>query len=472
MNASTLCTKLAENQLQGRALYTRHLKTVVGGLVLVTLVMLVMYTTPTPTALILSAANSLRDTEKFPKTSVSSGKAGYDVAASLRQEKEKEEKEKEKEREKQTEERQVERGIPEKVFGPSSQERESLRSEVLMAGDGAEAQCRPQHHVMFLKTHKCASSTVQNIFLRYGYTNNLTFALPGGGNYLGNPGLFKAGLIPKNLLPPSGKVDIFAVHTRLNFKEHSSVLHNDTRWVTLVRDPATLYESLFNFFHLKNGYNLDLSSFSSQPMSRLMELPRYGGKFGKNQMLFDLGYSDNMSVTQLRQAIEELDGLFDLVMVAERMDESLVLLRHLLCWSLHDVVVFTKNARRQEVKPTLDPQTRQTLRELNSADALLYDHFMAKHRRAVLEFGVRRMADEVSALRSLRDEYFEDCGAREVKGKDSTLKFKEYSGLVSSYVTSNNSDQNCLMLSLPELPLVDTVRRKQLKTLEEMRAPS
>ncbi|XP_037793108.1 galactosylceramide sulfotransferase-like [Penaeus monodon] len=458
--------------LQGlahHALYTRHLKTVVGGLVLVTLVMLVMYTTPTPTALILSAANSLRDTGNFPKPYVSSGKAGYDVAASLPL---RQEKEKEKEKEKRKEEGQVERGIPEKAFGLGSQDRESWRSEVLMAGESAEAQCRPQHHVMFLKTHKCASSTVQNIFLRYGYTNNLTFALPGAGNYLGNPGLFKAGLIPKSLLPPSGKVDIFAVHTRLNFKDHSSVLHNDTRWVTLVRDPATLYESLFNFFHLKNGYNLDLSSFSSQPMARLMELPRYGGKFGKNQMLFDLGYSDNMSVTQLRQAIEELDGLFDLVMVAERMDESLVLLRHLLCWSLHDVVVFTKNARRQEVKPTLDPQTRQTLRELNSADALLYDHFMAKHRRAVLEFGVRRMADEVSALRSLRDEYFEDCGAREVKGKDSTLKFKEYSGLVSSYVTSNNSDQNCLMLSLPELPLVDTVRRKQLKVLEEMRAPS
>ncbi|XP_069998796.1 galactosylceramide sulfotransferase isoform X3 [Penaeus vannamei] len=402
------CQYASHMSLQGlaqHALYTRHLKTLVGGLVLVTLVMLVMYTTPTPTALILSAANS-------------------------------------------------------------------LRSEVLMAGESADAQCRPQHHVMFLKTHKCASSTVQNIFLRYGYTHNLTFALPGGGNYLGNPSLFKAAIIPKKLLPPSGKVDIFAVHTRLNFKEHSRVLHNDTRWVTLVRDPATLYESLFNFFHLKNGYNLDLSAFSSQPMSRLMELPRYGGKFGKNQMLFDLGYSDNMSVTQLRQAIEELDSVFDLVMVAERMDESLVLLRHLLCWSLHDVVVFTKNARRQEVKPTLDPQTRQTLRELNSADALLYDHFMAKHRRAVLEFGARRMADEVSALRSLRDEYFEDCGAREVKGKDSTLKFKEYSGLVSSYVTSNNSDQNCLMLSLPELPLVDTVRRKQLKVLEEMRAPS
>lgn len=192
-----------------------------------------------------------------------------------------------------------------------------------------------------------------------------------------------------------------------------------------------------------------------------MSLPRYGGKFGKNQMLFDLGYSDDISVTELRHAIEELDKRFDLVMVSEYMDESLVLLRHLLCWSLHDVVVFTKNARRQEVKATLKPQTLQALWEMNSADVLLYNHFVARHRQAVFKFGVQRMADEVSALRSLRDEYYEDCGAREVKGRDSSLKFKEYSGLVSTYVTANNSDQNCLMLSMPELPLVDTVRNHQ-----------
>lgn len=384
------------------AMYTRHLKTVVGGLVLATLLTLLLYTTPAPTAFLLSAANTLR----------------YDIMLSH-------------------------------------------------TVEGGGLQCLPHQHVLFLKTHKCASSTVQNIFLRFGYHNNLTFALPGGGNYLGNPGMFKANMIPKQLLPLDGKVDIFAVHTRLNIPEHKQVLHNDTRWVTIVRDPATLYESLFNFFHMKHAYGLELSQYRTEPMLKLMELPRYGGKFGRNQMLFDLGYPDNMSVAQLLTAVDELDNLFDLVMVSELMDESLILLRNLLCWSLHDVVVFTKNARRQEVKPTLEPETVQALRELNSADALLYDHFLARHYQAVLEFGVKRMADEVSALRSLRDEYYEDCGAREVKGRDEALEFKEYSGLVSAYVTANNSDENCVMLSMPELPLIDTVRRQQKNMLHD-----
>lgn len=333
-----------------------------------------------------------------------------------------------------------------------------------LAGEEPE-QCAPHNHVIFVKTHKCASTTVQNIFLRYGYTHNLTFALPSQGNYLGNPGHFKASMIPERLMPNSGKVDIFAMHTRLNPPEHARVLHNDTLWITIVREPSALFESLFNFFRLDTGYGFDLSEFSTRPLSELASFPRYGDKFGRNQMLFDFGFPENLSVTELRRAIEDLDKLFDLVMIAEYLDESLVFLQHLMCWSPHDTVVFAKNARRQEVKQTLSPKTQQVLRELNSADVLLYNHFLARHRQAVFEFGVQRMADEVAALRGLRNEYYEDCGAREVQGRDVALRYKEYSGLVSGYVIGNNSDQNCLLLSMPELPLVDTIKHHHLMLL-------
>lgn len=40
------------------------------------------------------------------------------------------------------------------------------------------ATCQPKNHVVFLKTHKTASSTILNILYRYGDTHNLTFALP------------------------------------------------------------------------------------------------------------------------------------------------------------------------------------------------------------------------------------------------------------------------------------------------------
>ncbi|CAL4071511.1 unnamed protein product, partial [Meganyctiphanes norvegica] len=336
--------------------------------------------------------------------------------------------------------------------------------QILEEDPPAPPSCIPHNHIMFLKTHKCASSTVQNIFLRYGYNHNLTFALPGAGNYLGNPSHFRYHMVPRKLLPPNGKVDIFAVHTRLS-PDHRKVLHNDSIWVTVVRDPVSLYESLYNFFHLRNVYHLKLDDLVKHPMKDLLQLPRYGKKFGKNQMLFDLGYEDNMTVVTLRRAIEEIENGFHLVMIAELLDESLILLRHLLCWSLHDIVFFTKNARREEVKKDLPLLTQEKVREMNSADALLYDHFLNKHNTAVAEFGKQRMADEVAELRGLRDEYFEECGVKEVKGRDPDLKFKEYSSLVSAYFMANNTDTNCFLLSLPELPLVDTVRQHQIELL-------
>ncbi len=45
-----------------------------------------------------------------------------------------------------------------------------------------------------------------------------------------------------------------------------------------------------------------------------------------------------------------LEQDFSLVMLAEQMDESLVLLAHTLCLPLHRVTVFRRNARQEDRK--------------------------------------------------------------------------------------------------------------------------
>ncbi|XP_047486102.1 galactose-3-O-sulfotransferase 3-like [Penaeus chinensis] len=130
-----------------------------------------------------------------------------------------------------------------------------------------EAQCSPHNHVMFIKMQKCGSSTLQNIFLRYGYENNLTFALPKKGNMLGYPHGFKPSMIPKDLLPPGGKTDIFALHTRLSLRAQRKVLHKDTRWITVLREPASQFESFYNYFNLKRYFKKDLAEFKNIPVA-------------------------------------------------------------------------------------------------------------------------------------------------------------------------------------------------------------
>ena len=56
------------------------------------------------------------------------------------------------------------------------------------------ADCHQQENIVFLKTHKTASSTIQNIFFRYGLKNSLRFALPEKGwksHLLGYPSPFQ-----------------------------------------------------------------------------------------------------------------------------------------------------------------------------------------------------------------------------------------------------------------------------------------
>ena len=47
-----------------------------------------------------------------------------------------------------------------------------------MNRDHPNPTCSPKSHIVFLKTHKTASSSILNILYRYGESRNLTFALP------------------------------------------------------------------------------------------------------------------------------------------------------------------------------------------------------------------------------------------------------------------------------------------------------
>ncbi|KAH7931740.1 hypothetical protein HPB49_026102 [Dermacentor silvarum] len=89
----------------------------------------------------------------------------------------------------------------------------------------------------------------------------------------------------------------------------------------------------------------------------LLARTRTRSKLGFNQMSFDLGLEPAQfgNTSAVRRFIKELDATFDLVMVAERMNESLVLLKDLFCWDTDDVVVFKLNARQVSPSASASP---------------------------------------------------------------------------------------------------------------------
>ena len=73
-------------------------------------------------------------------------------------------------------------------------------------------------------------------------------------------------MVPQELRPSSGFVDIFAMHTRLNVQEHRQVLHPDSVYVTAVRSPPLLFESLYNYFNLTEDLGVTLEQFLDMPL--------------------------------------------------------------------------------------------------------------------------------------------------------------------------------------------------------------
>ncbi|CAN7996742.1 unnamed protein product, partial [Ixodes hexagonus] len=274
------------------------------------------------------------------------------------------------------------------------------------------ATCRPRRSVGFLKTHKCASSSVQNVLLRYGERHNLSFVLPARTNYLGHPRRFHHTMAPDN---GTRRFDVLAHHTRFDETEVRRVLVPGAVLVTIVREPASLFESLYSYYDLrsKSGVSLDAISASGRPSAALVRRLSRGskGKLGLNQMSFDLGLEPEWfdNATAVRDFVEDLDSAFDLVMVAERMPESLVLLRNLLCWDVDDVVVFRHNARQNGFRRRLGSRQRENLRTVNAADTVLYDYFVRRLDERVAAFGSDRMEREMRLLAQRTRFWYSRC---------------------------------------------------------------
>lgn len=329
--------------------------------------------------------------------------------------------------------------------------------------------CKKKTHIFFMKTHKCASSSIQNIFFRYGDAHNLTLVLPPSNNYFGHPTYFN-----HLMVPDASKFHVtysmFASHTRFHLGEVKRVMPRDTIYVTILRDPVTLFGSMYSYYDLAKSYRAplqDLVRLHQDPVDPIYRQRRFR-KFGLNQMAFDLGLQQTAfrSILTVEKFIQRLDETFDLVLIAERMPESLVLLKHLLCWDFDDVVVFKKNARSTKFKRNeemLTPSDVTTLRTLNAADQKIYDYFNEKLQSRIERFGEKQMAHEVVLLNERSQHWFDECveEVKKVENEAAARKKSIYSTKVLYFEAKNNSDPECERFLREELAYTSLLRKKQ-----------
>lgn len=96
-------------------------------------------------------------------------------------------------------------------------------------------------------------------------------------------------------------------------------------------------------------------------------------------MAYDLGM--DKKTFRIEQEIQDLLDMieveFDLVLLSEYMEVSMVLLADMMCWSLEDVTFLKLNARpsADQHHTKLSTQDKMKIRELNNVDTAIYNHF-------------------------------------------------------------------------------------------------
>lgn len=264
--------------------------------------------------------------------------------------------------------------------------------------------CTPAVNIMFMKTHKTASSTILNILFRFGERHKLKFAFPDGRNDFFYPSPFLSSHVKD--YRPGECFNVLCNHMRFNDQEVTKALPPDATYITILRNPVDLFESSFHYYHRTvpftwsiNGDN-KLEEFLKSPQN-FYRPNAYNSFYLKNLLFFDFGFDNNLKADDPRvmRNIHNLSKRFDLVLLAEYFDESLILLKDKLCWTMEDILYFKLNVRKNSSVSRMTPELRAKALEWNGADWRLYQHFYTIFWAKIEEYGRERMKREVNELR-------------------------------------------------------------------------
>lgn len=127
--------------------------------------------------------------------------------------------------------------------------------------------------------------------------------------------------------------------------------------------------------------------------------------FTNNRMAYEFGFPSrlfkNYNSKQTQEYLKKLDKEFDVVIVNEYMEESVVLLRRILNWKVKDILYLTinENERKHETDNS-ELEKRQLYRQYAKLDYALYEFFLERLWRQI-NFHGQDIMREISYFKSL-----------------------------------------------------------------------
>eukprot|EP00058_Branchiostoma_floridae_P014316 XP_002599804.1 hypothetical protein BRAFLDRAFT_70274 [Branchiostoma floridae] len=307
--------------------------------------------------------------------------------------------------------------------------------------------CTERRRLGFAKNHKVGGDTIKRIFDRFGYVRKLNFVLP---RSLVVSKMYPYQLYPTSYLPPpqNQSFDMLVYHTVYERERYREILPKDTVYLTIIREPLSHLKSTWNYYKLQKKFHIEENG--EDPILTFLANPgEYDKKCGhgrhvpycltQNAISTDLGFpaSTNKRVgpgcdTDEREIITQkflkiIKDDFDLVMMTEYFDESLVLLKRLMCWSLKDILYYKTNTRSYVSKEKqIPPKLHQNHREWSHVDYALYDQFNQSFWRRVNSAG-NDFWGEVRYFKHVNEQMKELCDSYKASKpcSISTLNFKQ-----------------------------------------------
>ncbi|KAK6177217.1 hypothetical protein SNE40_015361 [Patella caerulea] len=271
-------------------------------------------------------------------------------------------------------------------------------------------------HVAFLKVHKASSSTVLNIIYRFGFQRSLTFVLPRKGNYLDNG---VSSIAKRKVLPPSlnKTYDMLCNHVIFNKSIFGHYMPRDTVYIAIVRDPYERFRSAYHYYrtvysmgYLKHGpTGADhFEQFIANQDIYEPTNPHYS--YTNNRMAVDFGFPTKYfkNSTKMLEYVHDLDLTLDLVMITERFDESMILLRRMLNWSFKDILYIKQNSLKNKPKNNINSTLMDKVKKFSELDYILYDYFYEKFDKRVKQ-QASNFSNEVSVFISIREQVARFC---------------------------------------------------------------
>ena len=272
------------------------------------------------------------------------------------------------------------------------------------------------------------------------------------------------------------RFDMLVNHIIFNKTSIAPLMSPEAQYVTILRDPLAHLSSSFRYFDVNaNGrlglgvegfkrFLTDPAKYDATPywMKNVLPLSRNRiNSLTRNLQAADLGlsYWDFDKPRIVEEFMNRTMKTLQFVVILERIDESLVLLRRHMCWRMQDIIFISKNVNPTRLLKMNDYPgwARINAYKWNNVDLLLYQ--AANRRLDDLRSSANGLDDEVAAYRTIQRQVTKYCNGllREPGQHKSTLTIKAGRWNERFLVDS----KFCVLLLLDERDLTHVFKCKQ-----------